>query len=329
MNKKVCFILPYFGKFNNYFNLWLLSCKYNPNIHWYIFTDDKRTFDYPENVFVKYCTFNDIQKRIYKLFGENIILNKPYDLCKYRVAYNQIFNEITHNYDYWGYCDCDLIWGDLLSTLAPAFDKEYPKISWKGHMTLFLNIPKLENVYKTQLPDCPTFEDCISIGEKTRYNLFDEVGINKIFDKLKIPIYKDLLFADLKVKSKNFFCNHFSEKEKIKNKNQIFVWDTGKLFRLYLLGDQIHKEEFTYIHFLRRHMENCISTKDIKAFMIIPNKFVQYENPTKEYILMNSQDSFYWMYYKQRLNIKYLIKLLKNKVLRKKLLPDEYLHVIK
>ncbi|WP_333562533.1 DUF6625 family protein, partial [Lactobacillus amylovorus] len=44
--KKGAFIIPYFGHFNNYFQLFLNSCKYNSNYDWIIFTDDRTKYDY-------------------------------------------------------------------------------------------------------------------------------------------------------------------------------------------------------------------------------------------------------------------------------------------
>ena len=60
--KRCVIILPYFGKFNNYFPLFLRSCAYNKDFDWLIFTDDKTKYDYPENVFVNYVTFEKMQK---------------------------------------------------------------------------------------------------------------------------------------------------------------------------------------------------------------------------------------------------------------------------
>ena len=45
--KKCVFILPYFGKFNNYFGLFLKSCGKNTEYNWLILTDDKEKYNYP------------------------------------------------------------------------------------------------------------------------------------------------------------------------------------------------------------------------------------------------------------------------------------------
>ena len=50
MKKKICFIIPYFGNFKNYFQLFLNSCRLNSDINWLIITDNKDEYDYPKNV---------------------------------------------------------------------------------------------------------------------------------------------------------------------------------------------------------------------------------------------------------------------------------------
>ena len=325
MECEICLILPYFGKFNEYFNLWLKSCKYNNKIDWYIYTDDRGFYEYPKNVIVNYCNFVDIQKRAFDLFGNDIKLDKPYDLCKFRVAYHKLFPEVINKYHYWGYCDCDLIWGDLYSAISPALKKEYNKISWRGHFTLFKNSNEINELFQYKTPGNKTFEDCIL--KKNEINLFDEVGINRVFDYLNKPIYKDLLFADLKVKPFNFVCSHFSDSQEFKNKNQIFEWNKGKLYRIYICNGCVCKEEFSYIHFLRREMKYLIK-RDSDHYLIVPNKFIDYQDLTASQIINLSKRRFYWRYYKKRLTPQYILKVLQHKI-RKAKTPDIYPFIIK
>ena len=63
MNRCV-FIIPYFGKFNNYFQLFLNSCKPNNRFDWLIITDDHGDYAYPSNVKVIYSDFSNIKTKI-------------------------------------------------------------------------------------------------------------------------------------------------------------------------------------------------------------------------------------------------------------------------
>ena len=40
-------------------------------------------------------------------------VNSPYKLCDYKPVYGLIFDEDLQDYDFWGHCDVDLIFGDI------------------------------------------------------------------------------------------------------------------------------------------------------------------------------------------------------------------------
>ena len=66
---RIVLIVPYFGKFPNYFQLVLNSCRLNEDlIDWYFYTDDHTEYSYPSNCFVHYCTFEEMKERIQKKF---------------------------------------------------------------------------------------------------------------------------------------------------------------------------------------------------------------------------------------------------------------------
>ena len=111
--KTAAFILPYFGKFPNYFQLYLNSCGNNKNYDWYIFTDDTTEYDYPENVFVEYVNFSDFSNLIKNKFEDEVALNYPKKLCDFKPLYGYVFSSLIKDYPYWGYCDCDLIFGKI------------------------------------------------------------------------------------------------------------------------------------------------------------------------------------------------------------------------
>ena len=43
---KVVFIIPYYGTFPNYFNLFLKTCENNPGYEWFIFSEDNGKYNY-------------------------------------------------------------------------------------------------------------------------------------------------------------------------------------------------------------------------------------------------------------------------------------------
>ena len=72
----IVYLIPYFGKLPESFQMWLLSCKMNPSIDWLLLTDDKTEYDYPDNVHVSYMSYEDIKNRELKINTKGYFPNK-------------------------------------------------------------------------------------------------------------------------------------------------------------------------------------------------------------------------------------------------------------
>lgn len=302
--KRIIIILPYFGKFPNYFNLFLKSIEYNSTINWLIITDqNKEQWTIPDNCKWIMSSFEEQQIIISKFFG--CFPDKPYDFCKYRAAFHKIFSNEVNSYDFWGFCDCDLIFGNIRSFLTEEILGSYDKISWRGHLSLFRNAPSINDVFRTKIPGYKSFDGCINGTDGL--NLFDEVGINKIFDYLGLKIYKDLPLCDLKIRSYNFICNH-NLFDKESNVNQIFRWNKGKLFRIFLKDHRICEQEVIYVHFLKRPMALKFDLLSDDSFLIIPNQFIPDSELDYNLILKYSKRRIYWSYWKNRIAPTFILK---------------------
>jgi hypothetical protein len=76
-NKRVVFLILYIGEYPWYFSYFLHSCKYNPSIDFYIYTDnpiiDSST---PENVRLIPYSLNEFNKDAAKALGFlNMVIN--------------------------------------------------------------------------------------------------------------------------------------------------------------------------------------------------------------------------------------------------------------
>ena len=129
---KVVFIVPYFGKFPNYFQLVLNSMEFNKEFKWLIFTDNNENYNFPENVKIIKITFEEIKKQIQKNFDFKISLEKPYKFCDFKPTFGYIFQEYLKEYTHWGHCDIDVIFGDLSKFITKDILKKYEKIFMFG-----------------------------------------------------------------------------------------------------------------------------------------------------------------------------------------------------
>ncbi|MDD3240905.1 MAG: hypothetical protein PHW47_12675 [Lachnospira sp.] len=91
--------------------------KYNPTIDWMIFTDDHGEYPWPSNVIVHYCTFEDFKEMIQRKFEFPITLTKPYRLTDFKPAYGYVLQEYISEYEFWGHCDFDVIWGGFYQSI--------------------------------------------------------------------------------------------------------------------------------------------------------------------------------------------------------------------
>ena len=248
--KKVAYIVPYFGKLPENFQLWLNSCSTNNTIDWILFTDDMREFTYPNNVKINYCSFENIKNRIQQNFDFNINIDSPWHLSLFKPAYGEIFENELKNYDFWGHCDIDLIWGNIRKFITDDILNKYEKIGFQGHSTLFKNSKEVNSRYKTEMEEYDYKYCCTHSGAFA----FDEVGMEKIYKKLNIPYYNDVNFAHLRKYDYGFFLDLMPKEDDFKNKYQIFTLENGSIYRYYLYNEKIEREEYFYIHFWCRPM---------------------------------------------------------------------------
>lgn len=215
-----------------------------------------------------------------------------------------IFKEYLNDYDFWGHCDFDCIYGDLRKFLPENILEKNERIYCLGHMSLYKNNDKINNIFKNKIDEDTDYKN---IFTKERSFSFDEMGIIRIMDKEKVKIYNNFIFADIYPWEKPLICveTHINIKEKKHNsfmnkeKRQIFEFDKGKLNSIYLDNkndDNIKKQEYMYIHLQRRFMRNLVT--DVNKFLIIPNRFIDYKNIDRNFILKNSK---FWILYKRYL----------------------------
>ncbi len=128
------------------------SCKRNPNINWLLYGDLLLEKEMPKNIQFIRATLDDFNILTSQKLGIRVKLNNPYKLCDFRPSFAIIFSEYISTYDYWGYCDLDLIFGNILSILTQNNYTNYDIITTRedslaGHFTIFRNRPLINHMY--------------------------------------------------------------------------------------------------------------------------------------------------------------------------------------
>lgn len=154
MNKhSVALILHYYGKLPNYFPLWLKSAGANPNFTFMIFSDiDFSSYNVPANVKIFPMTFDEIKRLVSLYLDFEFVLNNSYKFCDYRPLYGLIFHEYLEGYDFWGYVDSDVIWGDIGKFITDDILGKYDKLYRLGHLTIYRNTEEINTFALHKLP---------------------------------------------------------------------------------------------------------------------------------------------------------------------------------
>lgn len=276
--KKIIIIIPYFGEFPEYFKLWLKSVEYNKTIDFLLITDNNLK-EVPSNVKIIKMSFEDIKNKIQGNFKFKIVLRNPYELCKFKPAYGEIFSEHIIEYDFWGYCDMDLIFGNLRNFFTDKILEENEKILSHGHLCLFKNEKKLIELYKIKRKDCYFYKDVYS--SKITWNNFDEYpyGVSRIAKMENIKVYEKDIFADLDsfyYTFRKIFSYYKDRDDDDPNLIQYFSWIDGKLINYIIEDKKIYSDEIAYVHFQKRKM-NCKYIGEItNNFDIFPNIFLPF-----------------------------------------------------
>ena len=288
--KKCVLILPYFGKFNNYFPLFLKSCGYNPSYDFLIFTDNTDFYNYPQNVHVVPMTLNEFRANASQKLGFEPCIPTAYKLCDFKPAYGFLFEDYIQDYEYWGHCDCDLVFGNLEKVLSPVLDKDYDKVFAAGHLTIYKNTFDNNRRFMKSLEGREIYREAFTTS---RIYVFDEnVRCSMNPDRLNVhTLFRD---DDAKIYKKDLSFNVSPKKAKITRtaynpQTQKFEEDHRyvNLARYYLCADGllvvswnkdhavVNTHQYLYMHLQSRRMRMSAEVVQSPVVEIRPDRFVR------------------------------------------------------
>lgn len=271
-NLKIVIIGVYYGEFPKWMQYWLRSCADNSTIDFLLITDININ-DLPPNVSIIKMKFSELHELIEKKLDMHVVLEKPYKLCDYRPLYGILFQDYISDYDYWGHCDFDLIWGDIRYFIERYDIKIYDKFLPLGHLALYKNTTEVNNFYKLEGSKCGNYIEVLKSNDNFA---FDETGgIYSIYEYNNIPMFTKRIFAEIKMFHKRFRLKHCDKNYK----HQVFYYENGKIYRAYEKKGKINTEQYIYIHFRRKlPIKDSKKWNEITSFYITPNGFFPKEN---------------------------------------------------
>jgi hypothetical protein len=150
--KKICLLMPYFGRWPKWMPLYLETCRHNSNIDWIFFTDcGNPGVDCNHTRFIP-MTPKALKALILKKLGIQTQFINPVKVCDFRPAFGILFEDTIREYDFWGHGDIDVIYGNIRNFITPELTENYDIISCSsqhlaGHFTLYRNTQFINHLY--------------------------------------------------------------------------------------------------------------------------------------------------------------------------------------
>ncbi len=274
-NYSIAIILPFFlngkGAWPGYIEWYFESCKNNHDIDFYVFTDDKSIERCKaDNIHFIPMTFEECVSLIRVKIDKNAKFLGPYKLCDFKQVNGLIFSDWVKDYDFWGMCDCDMVFGDIRKYASDEKLKEYDHLYIYGHLQLKRNTPEVNEYYKlphskdSDYPD-KTWEKVLA----TEKNIgFAELGgLPLILLENHKKIYRDLKsMTDISRTSQfkrmvDLYVRH----------NYVFqywIWSKGHVYNVNALTHKRH--ERLYIHMQKRKFPE-LKHEEGKDLYILPS----------------------------------------------------------
>lgn len=267
--KSIVVIFPYFGKLPVQYKMWRASALCNPSVDFMFFTD--ANVEPAKNIIVHQMQFRDFQQLVQKAFDFPIVLDRPYKLCEYKQAYGFILKDYIQDYDFWGFGDLDLVYGDIRSFLTNSVLEHKFLLGW-GHLTLLHNDNDTNTYFMIPVAGYQKYKEAFTTKKIT---FFDEYGHNGCSDKWRDCRPEDCWLEwpfDNASKPKQSY--HFNSLTR-EWKQVLFEHVGNKLYMLRFNQGKLERKESLYAHFQHRpFMKDTV--KDYDHFLITPSRIIDY-----------------------------------------------------
>jgi hypothetical protein len=165
----------FFGTWPEWAHLFIESCRHNPTVDFYLITDCAPPRQIASGnvrlVDLDLAGFNVLAS---KKLGAEINVKRPYKVADFKPTYGVLFQEYLEGYDFWAFCDLDIVFGNIRGFLTDELLDEYDVIAARpefitGHFTLFRNVDRITRLYERS-------RDYLKVFCNEEIFCFDECG---------------------------------------------------------------------------------------------------------------------------------------------------------
>lgn len=230
-------LCPYFGRWPKWIDFFVESCKWNPSVQWRIYTDCGAPENHADNIDFVPISFDDYKVLVRERLKIAFDPAQPYKLCDLKPALGAIHEHDIADYPFFGYCDIDVIYGDISRFYSKEKFANFDVISThperlSGHFAVLRNTSALRHAFEW-IPDYR------GMLEAQQVVGMDESGFSEIFLNSS--------------KERTLFVERHSTvlcwrgwHDATMNYPQRWFWRCGQL-----TNERDGERQFLYLHFMR------------------------------------------------------------------------------
>lgn len=172
-------LIPYFGRWPEWINLFVESCKWNPGVRWQLYTDCGEPENKADNVHYCHLTFNAYKALVRERLGIAFDPPTPYKLCDLRPCLAYIHERDVADFPFFGYGDIDVVYGNISHFYTPKLLASFDVLSThperlSGHFAVLRNTNAFRLAFK-RIPNYP------ALLEQPHYLGMDEGQFTRVF----------------------------------------------------------------------------------------------------------------------------------------------------
>ena len=241
----ILIIIPWFGPWPAWMRFFLASCRANPTVDWVLIGDAGEPADRPANVRYVETSFADYRALIAARLRVRPRWDQAYKLCDFKPTWGVVHADLAAGYDYWGFGDLDVIYGDIRAIYTPAV-LSHDLISTHahvvaGHLCLVRNTLLMNHAFKRHWGWRRVLAD-------PRHRSFDEQYMSRLFPGVLRAHWRHRLHWPLR--ARGLFVERFSTAiaplawvDGTLDHPKQWFWRDGRL-----TNDRTGERQFLYLH---------------------------------------------------------------------------------
>lgn len=245
-------VLVWFGPWRPWIELMLHSFARNRRFDLHVVSPEAPPAYRAPNLHFHRWDREEISRRLGRVTGTAYDLVRPYKLCDFRPAYAHVFPDLLQGYRHWGWCDEDIVWGDLDRFFPAALLGAHDVVATcraciTGQLTLLRNVPAVNALY-TRIPD---WRERL-LDQSTGFAL-DEVPLNAVAREAEARgelrvLRRQFQTHDVNSPAWNRWADDLARAETGRPHGEFkhgdAIWRDGRLFHA------ASREEFAFFHFM-------------------------------------------------------------------------------